>query len=290
MASARPSAFKAGGGKLNGVTATLTGYEFGEFPFEAKNPKARKKRAADASNAIFFNASWRVDGAEEDIIDPIQAAWDNEFEVSEDGKTLTPLDDSNQLGQKTNFYRWLATLCSPVSGGDGFPEDDLSEDEINYESVVGHRMRLTQETDEYADKKRGLRKNDKGVPTYHNTRTVVDEYFGVAEVVKPARKVAGKNGQTAASTKSTKAAKGNGHATDVSEDAVRAFADETLARIMAEAKGGTLAKSKLSVKSIMLLADDPRREDVRKLFFDDAYLMAQDVCDYDKAKQVLTLA
>src|SRR5712664_2956384 len=103
----RQSKFKqAGGGSLNGVDGTITGYKFTtEFPFASKSGTKSKS----AFNSLFNVLSIRVDGADVDIKKPLFTGDADQFEISDDGHTLTPIEDGYVLNGGNPNAKFIAS-------------------------------------------------------------------------------------------------------------------------------------------------------------------------------------
>lgn len=283
MAGSRPSQFKHAGGRFNNCDGTLTGYEFTDtFPFEAKNPRKGKK---SDFRSLFGNLSARMDGAEEDTMEPMFAGSADDFEILEDGKVLVPVDGSIGLRANVNWCRFIDSLVAA-----GFPEGMLADDEIRYEPIIGCRVRFVQRVDDEATRRLGKRKDAKTGREYDRTYTAVETLYSLPGASTGAGKAKGASKPAAPAQKAakaaTKAAAGNGQATDVDLDEL---ATETLLNILGAATDNKLAKAKLSVRILQTLNKHPQRQEVYKTLFDDAFLGKEAGWSYDSATQVLSL-
>lgn len=299
MAGARPSGFKKGGGFLNNVDGVITGYEFTtEFPGAESRPA--KKSGKDDFNPLYAILKVRVDGADEDVATTLFAGSADDFEIEDDGHTLTPVDDSVGLRANTDWARLLTSLVDA-----GFPESNLPEDRINFEPIIGTRVRFKQERDEAAMVKaarsyrtsngkfneRGEKKGKDG-KYYPLTYVVVEAVLalpgsGTTKGKPAAKAVAGKPTPVKGATKPV-AGKANGK---VQED-LTALADETLQAILAD-NDGEIMKSKLPVKIAQKLGvKHPHREEVRRLIYSDEYLVEaaeRGVVLYDPSDKTQTI-
>lgn len=259
---ARPSQFKKGGGFLNNVDGVITDYQFtDEFngePFKAgKDPKTKKEKF----HSLYCVLSVRVDGADEDVTTTLFVGGADDFEVSDDGHALTPAEDGRELGAGTPFAKLITSLVEA-----GFPETNLPEDEINYESIIGTRVRFTQKKDEEGTKRLGKRKDKKTGKEYDRQDLVIDQVYDLPGSAAPAK--AGK----AAPAKAGKG--GKAQAPDVSELAL-----DTLKAVLKRA-GGSIAKGKpLSMAVLAKLMKHPQREEVRLFLLEDSNL--QEFADAD---------
>lgn len=288
---ARPSSFKKGGGFLNNVDGEFTDYSFlTEFP--GQEGKAKKSDF----NPLYFHFTAQVDGNEEPQSTTILAGSSDDFEISDDGKTLTPVDPKIALRQGTPFDKLISSLVAK-----GFPETNLPDDDepINYESILGWRVRFVQERDEKGMEKaaRDYRKsggkfNEKGQKKgkdgkyYDLTNVVIAEVYGESGNEAPAPKAAAVKGKTAAAAKPVagKAKK------DDAAGALNTLAKETLVAILDDNEG-SIAKSKLPAKIAQKLGvKHPQREEVRKLIYSDEFLTTEDGWTYDQSgkQQLIT--
>jgi hypothetical protein len=276
---ARPSQFKKGGGGfLNNVDGVISGYEFTD-EFAGGPFKAGKVNGKDKFHSLYCLLSVRVDGADEDVTTTLFVGGADDFEITDDGHTLTPVEDGRELGANTAFAKLITSLVEA-----GFPETNLPGDAFNFESIIGVRSRFVQRTDVEGTKKLGKRKDKKTGKEYDRQDLVIDQVYSLpgTETAKPAAAKAGK-AAPAAKAKAGKAAP-VAAGVDVAE-----LATDTLTTILSEA-GGTITKAKMGMKVIAKLMKDPNREAVRKFLFDDENLGAIDGVDYDKAAGTISIA
>jgi hypothetical protein len=276
---ARPSQFKKGGGGfLKGVDGVITGYEFTDA-FNGVEFKAGKVNGKERFHSLYCLLSARVDGADEDVTTTLFVGGADDFNIEDDGHTLTPVEEGRELGANTSFAKLISTLVEA-----GFPETNLPEDAINFESIIGTRVRFEQRTDVEGTKKLGKRKDKKTGKEYDRQDLVIDQVYSLpGTAVTPAAKAPAAKPAAAKATKAPKAAAAPA-GTDVS-----ALAIETATTILAEA-GGSISKAKLGMKVISKLMKHPEREAVRKFLFDDANLAAIDGVDYDAATTTVSIA
>ena len=271
---ARPSSFKRGGGFLNNVTGKLVDYvftdEFNGEPFRpGKDPKTKK----DRFHALYFVPSVLVDGADDPVTTTLFVGGADDFEVSEDGKTLTPIEEGRELGGSTAFAKLITSVVES-----GFPETNLSETDINYEPIIGWRFNFVQKRDEEATKKLGKRVDKKTGREYDRQDLVVDQTFAPEETSK-----AGKTAKPAAGGAKT------GKKPEPQGDDIDTLSADTLKAILADTEDGYIQKSKLSMKVLQKLTKHPQREDVRTRIFSDDFLATEDGWTYNKAKGLVTL-
>jgi hypothetical protein len=306
---ARPSSFKQGGGFLNGVDGRITDYQltdqFNGEPFvPGKMPSYdNPTKKIDKPHDLNVLLSVRVDGAEEDTVTTLKAASDfDTWKVSDDGHEVIGIDgDGNEMPDKgfgagSAFSKFVTSLCKPASGGQGFPEERFPEDRLNWDVMIGTRVRFIQQVDEARTKKFGQKANKKTGKAYDRKDLVVDEVYELPEVegaAAPAKTSAKKPG-VSAKQPAAPAVKplGKGKAAKVVEPTVDIddLTSTTLVDILTE-DGGSIQKSKLSMRVLKALMKDPNRGDVRKRIFEDDFLTGEDApWTYDKATGVITLA
>lgn len=274
---ARPTSFKRSGGFLNNVDGVISGYEFtDEFPGGTKQAKKGD------FNPLYFLLKVRVDGADDDIQTTLFAGSADDFEISRDGATLTPVAEGVGLRESSDLAHFMATLLDS-----GFPAantelfySDSPEDAIDFRAIVGTRVRFVQAKDDEATKRLGPRKDKKTGKSYDRQRLEVTKVYAL-----PASRQA---------TAPARAAKGggkmNGSAKDVS---LIALADDVLVAIVQD-KGGSMPKAKLPLAvSTAIDKQDPNREELRRLIYTDDYLLAaadRGIITYDQAAKAQTIA
>ncbi len=195
----------------------------------------------------------------------------DDFDVSEDGYTLTS-DEDKQLGGGTAFAKLIQSLVEA-----GFDENLLPEDEINYQAIIGTRVRFTQQKDEAGTAKLGKRVDKKTGKSYDRQDLVITNVYSLPEAPK-----ASKGGKAAVKPAAGKGAK-VGTAVDIAE-----LATETLVNILTASKGKSIPKAKISMAVLRLLAKHANREEVRGLLNNDAFLGDSDLWSFED--DVITLA
>lgn len=287
----RPSQFKKGGGFLNGVDLTLADYqwtdEFNGEPYVAGKMKDSKGKTMEKPHSLYMALSVRVDGADEDTTTTIRAGNYDNYEVSEDGHTLTAAEGGPcSISDKCAVAKFIGSLCKPIGGGDGFPEDSFSDDpdSIDFSPMLGTRCRTVQKTDAERTKEFGKRKGKDG-KEYERQDLVVEQVYevpGTKQVSKPAT-------TTKTAKVVTKAAGGKPNG-KVQEVDVAELAGVALQEMLAKS-GSPLLKTKLSVLTLSTpaLKGNPAREDVRKFLANDenleALVEAGVIASYDRASK-----
>jgi hypothetical protein len=308
---ARPSSFKKGGGFLNGVNATIVSYafsdEFNGEPFKPGKIKDKSGKMIDKPHSLNCLLKVRVDDADDDTPTTLKVAGKfADWAVSEDGLTITPVDENGDPAEGRNlsanaaFSKFIASLVKPTDGGDGFPEERFPEEEFNFEAMIGTRVRLIQQTDVARTKEFGKKKSKSG-QEFDRTDLVVETVFELpnaagksnGKAAKPAAKPAAV--ATKAAVKSAKPAKVEEPEVDVEQ-----LAATTLVGILQE-NDGKIAKQKVGMKVLKALMEHDSREDVRNWLFDDDNLSSLAAGDgveidgetygftYNKAKGLIQL-
>jgi hypothetical protein len=244
MAGARPSQFKkVGGGFLDNVTGTIHSITWTDIPPGGEKPNAKQN---EEFISLFGLLKFTPDGAEEAVTQHLWAGNALDFNISDDGFVLEPVEENGGLRGNSTFTRFIDTLVAPINDPEnGFDEMLLPEDEISYAAVSGSRVTLVQEIDPTM---KGKKRKDKKDPKkeYDYKRTVVANFLGMAEVKKTGKAIAGKSAP----------AKGKPAKTvDVAE-----VATEAVVRYLESAPDNTLLKGKLRLRA---LADGKLDDSIR---------------------------
>lgn len=281
--------FKKGGGFLDGVVGVITDYqltdEFNGEPYDPTKKIKDYKTGKPVAPPHTLNVLLSVvpDGAEEAITTNLRAGNFEEWEVSEDGHVLTPVEDGRALSGNSAWAKLMSSL-EEAGHPTGVQSDDAEEGTYDFTPIIGSRCKFEQRVDAERTSKFGPRKDKKTGRTYDRRDLVVSEFYEIVEVGS------GKSSKKAAKVGPVKAAGGklNGKISkpEPIDDDLEAFTKETLLNILAAA-GGPLAKNKLSTKVLTTIPKDPRREDVRKMVFSDEFLSQEDGWTYNKAKGYL---
>ena len=265
MAGARPSQYKRGGNRIFTGDATILDYTiddtFNGKPYDPKpDPVTKKSRF----HWYYLHLTARFDGADAPAEKSFTIAGADYWAT--DGKTLVPNTEGESLLANGG---WQILMDSLVAAG--FDENLLSETEVNYEPIIGARVRFGSRKNERLAKAGKKQLNKKTGKSYDYEDIVVEQFYGF-EAAKEAAKPA--------------AAKTSGNGKANGQD-LTALADATLAAILAE-KGGSAKKSSLSLAVLQQLTQHPQRDDVRKKLGDDAFLAREQGWQYDKQTGVVT--
>jgi hypothetical protein len=273
MGARSVSNFKQGGGGfLNNVVGTITGYEFhgdmyeknGErVPFKAGKVKGQDGKLKDRFHSLWFDLHVVPENATAEVSKSFFAGDADKFDISEDGLTITPTEEGANIGgSATN--RFIASMCDasarPAAYRDNevFPVDRLDGDDIpyiNFEPIVGTRCRFLNEEDAKM-KEKGLKRKAKNGKEYNYTNTIVVEVLGLPEdsqPVKAATKGAPTKGKQAAAVATpAKGAKGaagkpNGKAVTTPQEDIDDDARAALRRYL-DANKGSIAAKKLRMQ------------------------------------------
>lgn len=290
---ARPETFrKGGGGFLNGTDGTITGYrftdEFNGVEFEPGNKPGTKDPKFHSG---YMEISVRVDGADEDVTQNLFFGGYEDYVVSEDGLTLTTEDEGEcSIGQNTAVAKFIASLVDA-----NFPVDRLSDDpnSINFEPIVGTRVRFGQEAVMDKDGKPRMRVAKKGKfkgKSFPDTTTIIAQVYDL-----PGK--AGKKGKKSDAAEPVKAGKGKTKPAaeeadeDGDEETPTTLATAFLIKVVTANKG-KMPKGKVSMQLLKpenKLYKHPEREAIRKLLNSDKFLKTENGWSYDEDKEVIAV-
>ena len=279
----RLSQFKKGGGFLNNVDGTITGYKWTDQP-----PGDGERSSKSDFTPLFFVLSARPDGADADVTTSLFAGSADDFEISDDGLSLEPLNEGNGLREGTALYTFLESLVNA-----GFPESNFPDDPaiINFEPIIGTRVTFVQIKDTKGMERAAAKYkssngkfNEKGQRKDKKTGKYYDlSSPGVSAVLA----LPGADGPKAG--KGAKGAKGSTKAKE--EPETDELNDEAVEALMAvlENADGSIARAKLTVAiSKKVGLKNPNREALRKLTFSEDFLATEQGWSYDKKKQTIT--
>jgi len=255
MAGSRPSTFKTGGGGfLNNVDGTITNYHFTDDPL----PGTEVPKKGDF-RVLWCQLSIRLDGSETDISHRLFVGSADDWEISEDGKTLSELRDGVGLGNKTAFALFVSSLVAK-----GFPEARLPEDTVNFEAIIGTRVRFIQIPDERMAEQKKKRIDKRTGREYNYTNTVVDRVYTLPPTPKQAVLPADPS----------------------SNGVLLSLTQETLLTILAD-KNGKVERKQLDMEALKRLMHHPDRDQVRELIKSEAFLAKEDGWTYERDAQLV---
>lgn len=262
------SAIKRGGGFLNNVDGELKDYRF----------EARFKGEKKDGDNLYFVPEIQVDGADEPVDQHLYLGASERYEISEDGKSLTMVDESPvTFGYSIPFGLFMETLIDAAEKAEGVEKGEseleaslpnLADGEaLNLEALIGRRFRFKQEIDEKANEKFGKRKGKgKNAPKdgYNRTNTVIDAVLG---------------GKAGKASKTSKPAAG-GKKTKVSdEDAMDTEAQDVLKDVLAK---GDVNRKNLSLPITKALLKNDNGPALKKIILDEEWQDEQDWLTVDK--------
>ena len=278
---ARPSSFKKGSGYLNEVDALIAGYQF----LVGDTVKVKKgNRKGEDFTPLSLELTFQVDGADQAQTKRLLIGDATFFgDVSDDGKTLyTPEGQNISAGTEAGIF--LSSLVSPETG-DGFPEDRFSDSdtEINFQPMVGTRVRLQNQIDAEKTKRQGKEKGKNGKEYDRRTLRVGQVYDLPTAARGKGNGAAAKTGKSAGKP----TAKPSGDASEITGAALTAYLDG--------AKDKTLHKSKLRMKVLtdpQFKGNTELRDEVAKLLINDEYLagLSDSSIEYDKSSGTIVLS
>ena len=299
----RQSSFKKGGGFLNNVDSTIQDYQFTDAfngePYKPGKMKDLKGKLVDKPHSLHAFISFRVDGADEDTTVTLRAAKNfDDWEISDDGHTLTPAEDAN-LGSSSAFGKFIQSW--EAVAGQGAESDEFGEGVYNFTPIIGSRIRTIQR-DYTADELEGvkrlgapIKRKGKDGKEYNRQSLVVDQVYELASPEVKANGKTAKPGKAVAPSKSAKASSVTAKAkVEPETEDVKDLAGRALLEIL-DTAGGTIAKVKLSLKTLLTpsLKGHPQRDDVRKWIAQDdnlAELVEDGLITYNKATQIVGVA
>lgn len=282
---ARPSSFKGGGGFLKDVDGTIRDYtftdEFNGVPFvPGKKPDGNPK-----FHSLFGVVEIQVDGADETVSQHLFVGNADDYEISEDGKTLVPHADDQQFSKSAGFSRLLASLVEA-----GFPEESLPEDEFNFEAIIGARVRFGQEVVLDRSGKPSKRVAKKGKfkgREFENTTTVVTAYYGQADDAEkeeaPAKASAKGSAPKAAAKSSKKAEPEEVDLNDLTGTTVIAAIENADGQVL------NVAKLKMAVMNV-IGPKHAQRDAVIKLATSEKFYSALEGVKFSPKTRTLSLA
>ena len=265
MPNARHATLSEGGsGKFNNVDGVITNYEFTTVhPFARGDNPTRQRRSTSDFSPLYGVVTAQMDGAKESDVDVLLVGSADDFEISDGGKTITPVEEGRSVWAKGQWGKFIASLeklgCETENA-------DYDENVYNYEPIIGRRVRFQQEQqfDKGGKLKKRTGRGRDGKPReYDDTTTVVVADYGMAETAK--------KGARAGATTTKAASKANGAVKEVD---LTDTADEALVGLL-DKFGGSAPKAKLVSASAQLFLKKnypDNSDELRKIIYDDDYL------------------
>lgn len=264
----RQAAFKTGGGFLNGVDGVIVNYEFtDEFNGKAYEAAKDAKTGKDKFHSLFAALSVRVDGATDDTVTTLFVGDADKFEISDDGHTITPVEDGYRMGGSTSFSKLITSWEKAAE--QGAENESYDEGVYNYEGIIGSRCRFEQQNYSAAELARlkaagkpTERVGKPGTPSagkkFPLQDLVVSQVYDLAQAAKAAPKAA----------KATKAGKKETAAAPVEVDII-GLSGIALVEIVKKA-GGKIDLGKIGVQVLLApsLKGNPAKGAVREFLSD----------------------
>lgn len=246
---------KEGGGFLNNVDGTITGYEFTAVPPNGK----------EDGEWLYFVPTIQQDGADKEVTQHFFLGAAENYEISKDGQSVSA-DGGVTFGAKTPFGRLIKSMLA-----NGLDEESLPDleggDDLELSALVDRRYRFAQEIDEAANAKLGKRKvkdkKTKKMVEYNRTNTVVVKVYDADEDEAPKGKAAKTTGKASKSKK------------DDDGDDLTGEADSIVTDLLSD-NDGEIERGKLSLALTKVLMKNANREALKKLIISDDYLTSDD--------------
>lgn len=242
MPSARPSAFKGGGGGiLRDQDGTIVGLEFSDV-----NPLSTKEVKDGAFHSLWALLNILPDGASRPTIQPIWVGDADAFGITEDKMGLT---GDAPLSKSSSWFILVDSMVNPNGApGTGFDEENFPDDPetADYGALVGARFRFNWKKDERATAKFGKKVSKKDPKkSYDRENLIATNYYGQVEVTD-----AMVHGTDDVAPAKTPAVKTKAKAAAFDADDVTELATAAILKAVREAKDGKMSQSKVSVKML----------------------------------------
>lgn len=265
MAEARHAELgEGGGGKFNNVIGIIKSYEFTTVHPFAKNPPKRRKEGE--FEPLFGVLTAQMDGATKPDVDVLLVGDANDFEVSEDGLTLTPAVEGGKVWKDGQWGKLIASL---EEHGVSTESGDYERGVYNYTPIVNRRVRFKQvqqfDKNGKVKQREGKGRGGVGKKMYDDTTTVVCEDFGYAEVVKASAATSKSAAKRQAAGKTSKPAP-SGVTTETMDEALVMLLDKF---------DGECPKAKIvsgPAQFALKKAYGEDADEIRRGIYDDEYL------------------
>ena len=262
---ARHATLGSGGGKFNGVAGVIVDYEFTTTHPFAK-PGGRRN---SEFNPLFGVLRAQMDGSQPPDTDVMLVGSADDFEVSDEGKTITPLD-GRPVWDKSQWGRFIKSLEDLKVATEN---DEYAEGVYNYNPIIGRRVRFAQEQqfDQNGKlKQREGKGRDGKKRLFDDTTTVVTADYGSVAASKTTQT------KTATVSPATRPAAGkpNGRVQAAEADLTDTL-DEALVGLL-DKFGGSCSKAKLASAPAQLYLKKTfpeNSDDVRRGVYDDEYIL-----------------
>ena len=288
---------RGGGGFLNNVDGTITEFIWTSARPEPPKGSAKKRPAigksktqdADARPPLFARISVQADGAETVVQRSLRAGYGDEWKISKDGHTLTPISEESELWGGAEFMQFLYT----VEGLD-YDVTQLGSfdpgDPIDLSPLEDERFRFIQKVDDERTAKLGKRtytskKTGKDVETDW-TYLAVSKHYGEGDSAAPPTPARPTMKMTTSRSSSTGVAKPNGAAHDDDDTSeIKELAHSTLYGLLEVAKNNTIKFNDLKLKVTTALMGNPLRNPVRTYLENEENLLRVPNVTYDQTSK-----
>lgn len=246
-ASLNPESFTEGGGLIDDVDMTVSGISFVIFDYNGK---------VDPGVPAIRLECTQEDG--EEYIEHYSAGKASDWLPSEDGSQLVAVGQATGIRSTTKAGILLKSLVDS-----GFPVDQLGDDIKVVEGLQAHFIRVP------APKRQGLKKAEReDGRVFEETVLVISEILSLpGDKKKPAGAPKGKSKAPVGATASKAKAKTS---TKESAGDVASKTAEVILEILEES--GVAAKKDLPAAIFKLRKDDPDRNEMVKMAFDEKFL------------------
>jgi hypothetical protein len=248
-ASLKPSEMTEGSGLLDDVTCTWKSCSFEMFDYQGKSPQpvpALKAVLDPDDSGDETDQYWSMGNAKDWI-------------PSDDGKRLVAVGSATTLKTSSNGAILLTSLVNA-----GFPEDKIGDDISVFEGMVAHMVRIP------APKRPGLKKRVR-----EDGREFEDTVLTVGEIISlpwEKKKAKGAPKGKAAAKGAPKKAAAKPAADAGADDDVNDAAVAFMMGALAEAGDDGLTKKELPTMAFQALKDDPNRNAIVQLVYQDDFL------------------
>jgi hypothetical protein len=286
---------KSGGG--SSTEGVIVDYTFmDEFPFG--DGKSKKSDNDNIYLLLVIRPDGVEDGDEESYNKRSLYLGSGQYlRIEDEGKTLVSSDDEGtpRLYDQGEVFKFIESLEAAGFPAESRFPDPTEEKKINFEGMIGWRIRVVNEIDEEATKEYGKRKVTKGKhkgKEFNRTYTKVTKVFGEEEAPT-------KGGKSTKSTKSTKSAKDEDADEDNDTPTVsNKVADKFLLALIGAQPKEQIEKSALALAITRYAAktkmDEDERNALRSHIVEDDYAYIDDAAEREvievSKKGVITAA
>lgn len=253
--SLKPTTYIEGTGLIDDVDVIIKEASFAMFDYNGRLP------AVPAAKLILDEG----DGVE--TIQYYSVGKASDWMPSEDGKSLTAIGKATALVKSSNWAVFVTALVNA-----GFPENKIENDISIFNGMEGHVSRVA------APERKGLKKEKKD---YEDTILVFDKLHKLPWE-KPKKKSGPPSGAGVGTT-TTSTKKKDSKKKEESGSNVEEKATEFILEILSQNPDG-IEKNKLPTLAFKLRKDDPDRNGLVKMVFEDAFLSSVPLWKFENGK------